>query len=40
MTALVITLCVVFLIIAVTCVVSIVKEIVEWIKEIRQRKRV
>lgn len=36
MTALVITLCVVFLIIAVTCVVDIVKEIVEWIKEIRQ----
>lgn len=36
MTALVITLCVVFLIIAVSCVVGIVKEIVEWIKEIRQ----
>lgn len=36
MTALVITLCVVFLIIAVTCVVDIVKEIVEWIKDVRQ----
>lgn len=36
MTALLTTLCVVFLIIAVACVVDIVKEIVEWIKEIRQ----
>jgi hypothetical protein len=36
MTALVITLCVVFFIIAFACVVEIVKEIVEWIKEIRQ----
>lgn len=36
MTALLTILCVVFLIIAVACVVGIVKEIVEWIKEIRQ----
>lgn len=36
MTALLITLCLVFLLIAVSCVVGIVHEIVEWIKEIRQ----
>lgn len=36
MTALLTILCVVFFIIAVACVVEVAKEIVEWIKEIRQ----